>query len=64
MVRKVDLRIKRKYSTDDKRTDRVKKAERNRMVKLREEKTVEEIAAALKRSERTVSKQLKIAERL
>jgi len=44
---------------DGKRTDRVKKAERERMLKLRNQgKTIQDMALELERSERTVSKQL------
>ena len=56
---KADHRIIIKRTNDGKRTDRVKKAERERMLKLRNQgKTLEEIAGELDRSERTVSKQL------
>ncbi len=59
MSRKADRRIKIRRTVDGKRTDRVKKAERERMLRLRNQgKTVEEIALELGRSERTVSKQL------
>lgn len=59
MGRKTDRRIKIRRTVDGKRTDRVKKAERERMLKLRNQgKTVEEIALELCRNERTVSKQL------
>jgi hypothetical protein len=62
MARRIDQRLKMKRSTDDRRTDRVKKAERERMVKLHDKgMTIEGIAYELKRSERTVSKQLKKA---
>jgi len=48
-----------KHSADGKRTDRVKKAEREHMVRLRNKgKSVADIAGELERSERTVSKQL------
>ncbi len=59
MNRKADRRIIIKRAADWKRTDRVKKAERERMLKLHNQgKTLEEIAGKLDRSERTVSKQL------
>ena len=59
MGRKADRRIKIRRTVDGKRTDRVKKAERERMLRLRNQgKTIEEIALELDRSERTVSKQL------
>ena len=59
MDRKADRRIKTRRTMDGKRTDRVKKAERERMLRLRnQDKTIEEIALELDRSERTVSKQL------
>ncbi len=59
MGRKTDNRIKMKHSADGKRTDRVKKAEREYMVKLRDKgKTIEEIANERGRNPRTVSKQL------
>ena len=59
MGRKADRRIKIKRTADGKRTDRVRKAERERMQRLRNQgKTIEEIALELDRSERTVSKQL------
>lgn len=63
MAAKIDRRLKVKNSpVTGKRTDRVKKAERDRMVKLREkDRTVEQIALTLNRSVRTVSKQLKKA---
>lgn len=63
MDRKADRRIKIRRTADGKRTDRVKKAERERMLRLRnQDKTVEEIAGGLSRSERTVSKQLRKAQ--
>ena len=63
MDRKIDKRIKAKKSADGKRTDRVKKVEREHMVKLRDKgKTIAEIAGECKRNERTVSKQLSKAE--
>lgn len=62
MGSKADRRIKIRRSADGKRTDRVKKAEREHMLRLRShDKTVEEIALELGRSERTVSKQLQKA---
>ena len=62
MSRKADRRIKIRRTIDGKRTDRVKSAERERMLRLRNQgKTVEEIALELRRSERTVSKQLQKA---
>lgn len=66
MAANIDRRLKVKMSpVTRKRTDRVKKAERDRMVKLREKnKTIEDIAWLVNRSERTVSKQLKKAETL
>ena len=65
MNRKSDNRIKVKRSEGGKRTDRVKKAEIERMSKLRDKgKTIIEIAGELKRNERTVSKQLTKAKEL
>ena len=63
MSRKTDRRKIIKRTADGKRTDRVKKAERERMLRLRNQgKTMEEIALELDRSERTVSKQLQKAQ--
>jgi len=63
MGRKADRRIKIRRTADGKRTDRVRKAERERMLRLRNQgKTIEEIALELDRSERTVSKQLQKAQ--
>jgi len=63
MSRKTDRRKIIKRTVDGKRTDRVKKAERERMLRLRNQgKTMEEIALELDRSERTVSKQLQKAQ--
>lgn len=63
MSRKTDHRKIIKRTADGKRTDRVKKAERERMLRLRnQDKTIEEIALELDRSERTVSKQLQKAQ--
>ena len=62
MNRKSEKREKITRSVDDKRTDRVKKSEVRKMLKLREkEKPIAEIADRLKRSERTVSKHLEKA---
>ena len=63
MGKNSNKRIKVKLSEDGKRSDRVKKTERERMLRLRGMgKTIEEIALELGRDSRTVSKQLAKAE--
>lgn len=62
MFRRADRRTKVGRSANGKRTDRVKKTERARMLRLRNQsKTLQEIALELGRNERTVSKQLEKA---
>lgn len=65
MANNSDRRIRMiKSAVTRKRTDRVKKPEREQMVRLRDTgRSLEDIAATLRRDARTVSKQLAIADK-